>query len=189
MNDIIKIMATGETPIYNLPYPLPTDPVDVAGDIQELAGRIEQILPELTTPNTKIPVVNNTLASIAIGDPLFISGYDSLTGFPEVTKSRADTVSTMPAIGVAASVIDPGNEGQLVVIGVVDAVLDTSSYSSGDVLYVGETGGLTDVQPVYPNYSQQIAVVLEVDATDGTIAALSSGNSGTPTWGQLKYNS
>lgn len=182
-------MATGQTPIYDLPYPLPTDPVDVAGDIQDLAGRIEQILPELTTPNTKIPVVNNTLSTINIGDPLFISGYDSLTTFPEVTKSRADTPATMPAIGVAASEITPGNEGQLVVIGVVDAVIDTSDYSSGDVLYVGATGGLTDTQPTYPNYSQQIAVVLKVDATEGTIVALSSGNSGTPTWGQILYNS
>lgn len=37
-------MATGQTPIYLLPYPLSTDPVDVHGDVFELADRIEDVL-------------------------------------------------------------------------------------------------------------------------------------------------
>jgi hypothetical protein len=182
-------MATGETPIYDLPYPLPTDPVNVAGDIQSLASRIEAILPELTTPNTKLDVVNGSASAIAIGDPLYISGIETVSGNPEVTKSRASVLSSMPAIGIAASIITPGNTGQMVIVGLVDADLNTSSYSVGEYLYVGVNGGLTDTQPVYPNYAQQIAIVLKSNASTGKIMMLSGIKSGPPTWGQLLYNS
>jgi hypothetical protein len=39
-------MATGSTTNYFLPYPLSTDPVRVAGDIEQLATRIDNILQE-----------------------------------------------------------------------------------------------------------------------------------------------
>jgi hypothetical protein len=182
-------MATGQTPLYNFPYPKPTDPVDVADDIKSLALSIDGILPELTTPNTKIEAINATASAIAIGDPIYISGLDSLTGLSEVSQSRADDPATLPAIGISASIIPPGNIGQVVLAGVVDADLDTSEYAVGQILYVAPEGGLTDDQPVYPDYSQQIAVVLKSDLTTGRILMLSGNNSGPTTWGQLKYNS
>jgi hypothetical protein len=37
-------MATGLTPNYSLHYPLPTDPVDVAGDIELLAEDVDTVL-------------------------------------------------------------------------------------------------------------------------------------------------
>lgn len=40
-------MATGLTPNYNLPYPLSTDPVNVAGDIEQLADKIDLDLKEI----------------------------------------------------------------------------------------------------------------------------------------------
>ena len=37
-------MASGLTPIYSLPYPLSTDGVDVHGDMEDLAQKVEEIL-------------------------------------------------------------------------------------------------------------------------------------------------
>ena len=37
-------MATGLTPNYLIPYPLSTDPVDVHGDVQDLADRLDDVL-------------------------------------------------------------------------------------------------------------------------------------------------
>jgi len=37
-------MATGLTPNYSLHYPLPTDPVDVAGDVEQLADDVDTVL-------------------------------------------------------------------------------------------------------------------------------------------------
>lgn len=183
-------MATGSTSNYSLPYPKPTDPVDVAGDMQALAGALDILLPELSRPNTKLTAYNGSASAIAVGDPVYISGVEGTTNSPEVSKSDAAVIATMPAVGVAASNIDPGNSGQIVLLGVVDADINTGSYSVGDYLYVAASGGgLTDTQPVYPNYSQQIGIVLVSDASQGSIMMLSNNDSGTPTWGQLKYNS
>lgn len=180
-------MASGVTSTYNLPYPLQTDPVNVAGDIQQLAGRIEQILPELTQPNTKLFVQNGSASSIAAGDPVFFSGYSS--NQYQVTKSNASVGSTMPAIGIAAQAIGVGQNGYIIISGVVDADLDTSAYAVGDFLFVAVGGGLTSTAPVYPNLAQQIAQVIKVSVSTGKIMLLSTGggNSAGPiTWGQLK---
>jgi hypothetical protein len=42
-------MASGATTTYTIPYPLPTDPVDVANDIQLLAQRLESLLSSVPT--------------------------------------------------------------------------------------------------------------------------------------------
>jgi hypothetical protein len=39
-------MASGITPRYSLPFPLPTDPVNVSGDIEDLAERIDEVISE-----------------------------------------------------------------------------------------------------------------------------------------------
>lgn len=36
-------MATGETTNFDLPYPMPSDPVNVHGDIQSLAEQIDLV--------------------------------------------------------------------------------------------------------------------------------------------------
>jgi hypothetical protein len=182
-------MATGETPVYSFPYPVPTDPVNVAGDIQSLANRVENVIGELTTPNTKLDVKNGSLVTISIGDPVFISGI-GIDDILEVTRSAASVISTMPAIGIAASTITSGNIGQIVIAGLVDADINTSSFTFGDSLYVKSNGGLTNTSPLYPAYSQQIATVVKVDASYGRILMLSGGGglSGPITWGQLRQS-
>lgn len=182
-------MATGRTEVYNLPYPKSTDPVNVAGDIEDLASRLEAILPELSRPNTKLTVYNGSASAIAAGDPVYISGINSLTGDPEVSKSDASDVNTMPAVGIAESNMTAGNSGEIVIVGVVDADLNTSSYSLGDYLYVAASGGgMTNEQPVYPNYSQQIGFVLKSDLSTGKIMMITGNNPGTLTWGQMTYS-
>lgn len=39
-------MASGTTSNYSLPYPIPTDPVNITGDMEQLAVRIDSILQE-----------------------------------------------------------------------------------------------------------------------------------------------
>jgi len=69
-------MATGQTPTYLLPYPLSTDPVDVHGDIFELADRLEDViggisvLPSQSGNNGKFLTTNGSAASWATVDAL-----------------------------------------------------------------------------------------------------------------------
>ena len=180
-------MATGSTIVYDLPYPLPTDPVNVAGDIQALAGRLELVLPELNQPNTKLLVQNGSITSIAAGDPVYISGTGT-GGEIQVTKSDASLSATVPAIGIAVQSIGSTHSGDIVISGVVDADLNTSAYSVNQILYVAVGGGLTGTSPVYPDLAQQIALVVKSNSSTGRIMMISSGsgNSGPVTWGQLK---
>jgi len=42
-------MASGSTPLNNIPYPINSDPVNVQGDMQEMAERIDDVLDEFNT--------------------------------------------------------------------------------------------------------------------------------------------
>jgi len=137
-------MASGETVVYDLPYPTNSDPVDVAGDIQSLAERIEVILPTIGLPYHTIEVTNNSGVTINKTDPVYISGYDNTTNKPEITKSEANDLTTFPVIGLAQNSIGDGSDGVAVISGVFTGV-NTASYSAGDILYVGSSGGLTNV--------------------------------------------
>ena len=158
-------MASGETTTYDIPYPLPTDPVDVASDIQALAERIEVILPAIGLPYHTIEVTNDSGVSINKADPVYISGFNSTSGKPEISKSEADDITTFPVIGLAQTAIGNGSDGVVVISGVFTGV-NTSSYTAGDTLYVATSGGLTTTQPAAG--SGVVAVVSKSDV-NGTI--------------------
>ena len=177
-------MASGETPVYDFPYPLSTDPVNVAGDIQELAERIEFVLPTIVAPNYSIEVRNNSGSSIFEGDPVYITGYSTK---PTVARSEADDLNTFPVIGLAETNIGNNSDGVVIISGVFEHI-DTVSFSAGDILYVGVSGGLTNTPPsenldgsVYG--SPAVAVVLKSNLDGVVVVGTPKGNG---TWGSLK---
>jgi predicted RecA/RadA family phage recombinase len=167
-----------ETAIYDLPYPTDASPVDVAGDLQALAERIEAVLPSLGLPYFTHEVRNNSGATIAKGDPVYVTGFSTKT---TVAKSVATDITTFPAIGLATTSITNGSDGVVIVSGIFSGV-NTSSYTAGDILYVGTSGGLTDTQPA--GGSGAVGVVLKADSTTGVIIVL--GAKGNSTWGAVK---
>jgi hypothetical protein len=173
-------MASGETTIYDLPYPVNSDPVNVAGDIQSLAERSEVILPTIGLPYHTFEVTNNSGETINKSDPVYISGYDALTGKPEITKCDADDLTTFPVIGLAQSAIGDESDGVVVLSGVFTGV-NTNSYTAGDTLYVNSGGGLTTTQP---ESGSGVVGVVSVSDTNGII--LVGAFKGNGTWGSMK---
>lgn len=177
-------MASGETPVYDLPYPIDTDPVNVAGDIQSLAERIELILPTIAPANYSLEVKNISGVSISKGDPVYLTGYSTK---PTIAKSESDDLNTFPVIGLAESNIGSGSDGVIVLSGLFENI-STASYSAGDVLYVGVSGGLTNTAPS-PNMdgsvygSPAVAVVIKSDVNGILFVGTPKGNG---TWGSLK---
>ncbi len=169
-----------ETNTYDIPYPLPSDPVDVAGDIQALAERIDVILPSIGLPYHTIEVTNDSGVTINKADPVYISGYNLTTNKPEITKSDSNTLSTFPVIGLAQSAMANGSDGVIVISGVFTDI-NTSSYLIGDVLYVASGGGLTKTQPA--SGSGVVAVVAKSAINGIIIVGAFKGNG---TWGSLK---
>ena len=176
-------MASGETTVYDLPYPVNSDPVNVAGDIQSLAERIEVILPTLGLPFHTLEVTNDSGVSIAKGDPVFISGFNNTSGKPEVTKSQASDITTFPVVGLAQSAIGDGNDGVIVISGVFTGI-NTSSYAAGDRLYVGSSGGLTATQPITNTTNSGVVAIVAKANINGVI--LVGAFKGNGTWGSMK---
>jgi hypothetical protein len=171
-------MATGSTTNYDLPYPVLSDPVNVHGDIQSLAERIEDVILNIGLPFISLEVRNNSGVSIAKGTPVYISGY--LTK-PTIAKSDSDDLTTFPVIGITQSAITNGSDGVIIVSGIFEDV-NTSSYTDGDILYVANGGGLTDTIPA--GGSGAVAVVAKSNASTGVLVVGQPKGNGT--WGSMK---
>jgi hypothetical protein len=167
-------MATGESGTYDLPYPLGEDPVNVHGDIKQLVEKLEIILPPLGVGYFQIPVINNSGSSLLAGDPVYTTGFTTKTN---VAKALSSTIS--PILGLMKTPLANGSEGIAVVAGVLEQI-NTSSFEDGAVLYVGESGGLTDVRPA--NGGAAVGLVAH-SASSGIIIVEPKGNG---TWGALR---
>jgi hypothetical protein len=173
-------MATGSTSTYNIPYPVPSDPVNVHGDIRSLAERIETVLPSIGTSYFSQSVRNQSGTNISKGDPVYISGYSEEQERVLVAKSDASNILTFPVIGLAEENIGSNSNGNIVLSGVFNNI-NTSSYLVGDVLYVNTGGGLTSTQPA--SGSGAIAIVTKSNVFGAIIVGQPKGNG---TWGSLK---
>jgi hypothetical protein len=167
-------MATGESSIYDLPYPLVTDQVNVHGDIEALVDKLEAVLPPLGVSAFQMPVLNDSGESFAAGTPVFATGYDGKT-----TIAKALPSTTQPILGLTRTSIANNAEGIVIVAGVLDNV-NTSGFSDGDVLYINTSGGLTNIRPV--TGSGAVGIVAHADEF-GIIIVEAKGNG---TWGALK---
>lgn len=79
-------MASGATTTYGIPYPIPADPVDVAGDVQDLAVQIDALLiakAPLDTPTfigvPTAPTVSSSDNSTKIATTAFVKAQSYLT--------------------------------------------------------------------------------------------------------------
>jgi len=166
-----------ETLIYDFPYPLASDPVDIVGDIQSLAERIEAVLPTISTTYVTIEVTNNSGDTISKGDPVYLTGHTGTK--PEVTKLT--NTMNYPVLGLATSTFATTTDGAVIISGIFTNVA-TSSYSVGDILYTGTSGGLTATQPATGGTA--VGLVAKSHATSGVIIV--GKPTGNGSWAALK---
>ena len=114
-----------------------------------------------------IVVRNTSGAQIDKGKAVYVTGATGNVN--NVALARANSASTMPAIGVMAE--NTANNGFGRVIGLGDlanlSILDTATFSEGEALWVSAdaAGALVNSQPVHPNINQIVGYVLT--ASDG----------------------
>ena len=95
----------------------------------------------------------------------------------EVIAADYDDITKMPAIGILNETIANEGEGSAVMMGAVSGI-DTSSFSIGDELYVGNLGTLTNSKPTTAGQLiQKIAVVIKSHASNGLIKIFGAGRS------------
>jgi hypothetical protein len=115
-----------------------------------------------------IPVKNVRGTSIAANRIVYATGSED--DIPIVDLAKADSISTLPAIGVTIESIADGAYGRVMQVGLLENI-NTNSLTEGDILYVSATtAGVPSVTvPVTPNYVQEIGTVLVKSATVGAI--------------------
>jgi hypothetical protein len=123
-------------------------------------------------------VYNNTGSTLTTGKCVVVSGAHN-SNVAYVGLARADSQSTMPAIGMVYADIAPGAEGAVVAYGKVNGV-NTSGMTAGQKVYISPTtaGGITNVRPTNGSHLvQNIGVVMSVHATNGVVKVTGIGRS------------
>jgi hypothetical protein len=111
-------------------------------------------------------VKNVSGGSLAKGTPVYQVG---VTGAATVTvgAARADDPTKL-AIGVLDQTIADEAEGTMTILGEIKGV-NTSGFTVGDAVYLGATGGYTNVKPTATDVAVQfLGVVFRVDASNGS---------------------
>lgn len=165
-------MATTNDGVFNLPFPVGDDPVNVHGDIKALADRLKVVLPPLGISAFQIGVINDSGVTLPAGTPVYAKGYTTKT-----TVGKALPSTTKPILGLLKQPLTNGSEGVCVVAGVLEGINLSAGYTAGDVLYVGSEGGISKTQ------SGGAIGVVAYAAVEGIIIVEAKGNG---TWGALK---
>jgi len=168
-------MTTYANSTTGVKYPLETSPVNVHGDFKKLAESLDAILPAYGVSYFQIDVKNTSGATIGSGVPVYATGYTTKTNI-----SKALPSTTSPILGLLKSNTTNGSDGIVVVAGVMEG-LNTSSFSAGQVLYVGASGGLTNVRP--SGGSGAVGICAYAHNINGIVIVEAKGNG---TWGALR---
>lgn len=166
---------TETTGDFNLRYPISSDPVNVHGDLKNLAADVDAAIASLDLSIVQIRVINNSGATLPIGCPVYATGYTTQT-----TVAKMLPNINKPVLGLLKQQLANGAEGVVVVAGVLKNI-NTQLFLSGDTLYIDENGGLTAVLPT--GNCVAVGVVAKGESTDGVIIVEAKGNG---TWGALK---
>ena len=113
---------------------------------------------------------NTTGSALSKGQVVYANGADAGTGNLTVALAKADSSTTVPALGLVLDATASGGFGRVMSIGIITGI-DTSAFAVGDRVYLSTTtaGALTNVKPSAPNIWQRIGVVLQSNAVTGSI--------------------
>jgi hypothetical protein len=114
-------------------------------------------------------VLNNTGIAMTNGQVVIVSGASG----NRLTAALADNTSDLTSgaiLGIVTEPIANNQQGFATTEGLVRD-LNTSSFTEGDVLYLGSSGGITNVKPVTPLHLVTVGYCVRSHATEGSIFA------------------
>jgi hypothetical protein len=161
--EVLNINTTGLT-LFN-EYTLPT--TAPATDDQYLVANADGTTDWTDRVNAKTiyeNVKNVSGGSLSKGTPVYQVGISGNT--ITVGAARADDPAKV-AVGVLDVTLADQAEGRMLVLGEIKGV-NTAAFSTGDRIYLGATGGYTDVMPTGSNFIQFLGVVNRIDASNGS---------------------
>jgi hypothetical protein len=115
---------------------------------------------------TSVTAKNVSGVSIPKGTPCYITGSGTAGNLVGVFPADAGNPLRMPAGVVLNETLNAGDEGEAIVVGLINGV-DTSAFASGDSVYVAVGGGYTNVKPTGSALIQKLGNV-EKSAVNGS---------------------
>ncbi len=122
---------------------------------------------------------NGSGGIIGAANAVYFTG--SVGGIPRYSKARADSETTMPAIGMTTNLTAALGYAEVMIIGrLTNIKTNYVGWAEGQQLYVDPVtaGRLTNVRPTHPNVAQWIGTIEVVDATAGVILVNSQSLTG-----------
>ena len=152
---------------------------DAPEDNQSLIWNGTQWVPGSGAGTVQIEV-QNPGADLLKGTPVYVSGTHGPSGKPQVAPARANSASTMPAIGLTLTAITGGEEGYVVAAGsLLQFDTDTPAWDAGDALYISPTsaGSMTNTRPTgETELVQKVALVSRRGgSTQGSVIVMGAG--------------
>ena len=127
-----------------------------------------------------IQVRNNTGGPLSRGQVVYVSANHN-SNVVDVDLARANSASTMPAIGVLYQDLADQAQGLAVAFGKANGVnLDPLNFTDGDVVYVSEAtaGAVTATKPTGASeLIQNVGIVMQTHATNGVLYVTGVGRS------------
>jgi hypothetical protein len=113
-------------------------------------------------------VHNGEAVTITKGQAVYLFSASGNKASVKLANNTSDATSAK-TFGLAAEDIGAGQNGMVICQGVIDG-LNTSMYTAGDTLYLGNTAGsYTNVKPYAPNHFVYIGIVEKANAGNGQI--------------------
>ena len=114
-----------------------------------------------------LQVRNNNSRDLPTGTPIFVEDEIGNSDRLRVCAASACDPSVMPAIGILETALGPNEDGFAIINGVFNEnISGFTGLDEGDVLYVGEFGGLTNIKPEGPQcLIQNIGTVVKTNGT------------------------
>ena len=119
------------------------------------------------TPRQLIETVKNGESGTLIkGTPVYASGSQGNASI--VYAASASRADRMPAAYVLNEDLNADQEGEALLAGFINGV-NTSAFNAGDVVYVGASGGYTNVKPTGSSiFIQNLGKTIKIDGLNGS---------------------
>lgn len=118
-------------------------------------------------PDVLIKVKNLEATQIDKGTPLYVTASGTSGNVAGVYRADAGNPARMPAACVAFEDIASAAEGTATLAGFIQGV-DTSTFASGEEIYVAVGGGYTNIRPTGSALVQPLGYVEKVDNLNGS---------------------
>lgn len=126
-------------------------------------------------PEEIIAIVKNVSGGTLLkGTPVHATESGAMGNVVGVIPASASVATSMPATFVLNETLADEAEGEALASGFIQGV-NTSGFEVGQIVYVGESGGYTNVKPTGSNLIQNLGIVTKIDATNGSGYVLGAG--------------